>query len=77
MTHRRPLWPWMAALLFVAAAGIGGWFLYSQISNKLNSTKPVAVGLYQNVPEPLAREAMRLAGHKLPVKTKFVMREEG
>ena len=28
------------------------------------------------VPEPLAREAMRLAGHKLPVKTKFVLREE-
>jgi large subunit ribosomal protein L16 len=29
------------------------------------------------VPEPLAREAMRLAGHKLPVKTKFVHREGG
>ena len=28
------------------------------------------------VPEPLAREAMRLAGHKLPVKTKFVERED-
>src|SRR5207244_3518530 len=27
------------------------------------------------VTEPLAREAMRLAGHKLPVKTKFVERE--
>jgi large subunit ribosomal protein L16 len=27
------------------------------------------------VPEPLAREAMRLAGMKLPVKTKFVKRE--
>ena len=27
------------------------------------------------VPEPLAREAMRLAGHKLPVKTRFVLRE--
>ena len=27
------------------------------------------------VSEDLAREAMRLAGHKLPVKTKFVMRE--
>src|SRR3977135_860333 len=26
-------------------------------------------------PEPLAREAMRLAGHKLPIKTKFVLRE--
>jgi large subunit ribosomal protein L16 len=27
------------------------------------------------VPEQLAREAMRLAGHKLPVKTRFVTRE--
>jgi large subunit ribosomal protein L16 len=27
------------------------------------------------VSEPLAREALRLAGHKLPVKTKFVERE--
>ena len=27
------------------------------------------------VPEDLAREAMRLAGHKLPVKTKFVSRD--
>ena len=27
------------------------------------------------VPEDLAREAMRLAGHKLPVRTKFVRRE--
>ena len=27
------------------------------------------------VDEELAREAMRLAGHKLPIKTKFVMRE--
>ncbi len=29
------------------------------------------------VPEELAREAMRKAGHKLPVKTRFVMREDG
>jgi large subunit ribosomal protein L16 len=28
------------------------------------------------VPEDLAREAMRLAGHKLPIRTKFVKREE-
>ena len=28
------------------------------------------------VPEPLAREAIRLAGHKLPVRTKFIQREE-
>ncbi|MEJ7894099.1 MAG: 50S ribosomal protein L16 [Solirubrobacteraceae bacterium] len=29
------------------------------------------------VPEPLAREAIRLAGRKLPIKTKFVHREDG
>jgi large subunit ribosomal protein L16 len=28
------------------------------------------------VGEELAREALRLAGHKLPIKTKFVKREE-
>jgi len=28
------------------------------------------------VPEPLAREAIRLAGRKLPIKSKFVLREE-
>ena len=28
------------------------------------------------VPEAVAREAMRKAGHKLPIRTRFVMREE-
>ncbi|EHL2576003.1 ribosomal protein L16, partial [Listeria monocytogenes] len=28
------------------------------------------------VPEDVAREALRLAAHKLPVKTKIVKREE-
>ena len=27
------------------------------------------------VPEPIAREAMRLASHKLPISTKFVVKE--
>ena len=30
----------------------------------------------QGVPEEIAREAFRLAAHKLPMKTKFVSREE-
>jgi large subunit ribosomal protein L16 len=29
------------------------------------------------VPEPLAKEALRLAGQKLPLKTKFVRRDDG
>lgn len=30
----------------------------------------------QGVSEEVAREAMRLAGHKLPIKSKFVIKEE-
>jgi len=30
----------------------------------------------KGVDEPTAREAMRLAGHKLPIKTKFITREQ-
>jgi beta-lactam-binding protein with PASTA domain/predicted Ser/Thr protein kinase len=60
--HRRPVWPWIAALLFVLGAGIGGWFLYTQISNKLNSSKPIAVGLYLNQQEQLARRNIKADG---------------
>ena len=28
------------------------------------------------VPEPLAREAMRLAAHKLPIETRFIVKEQ-
>jgi eukaryotic-like serine/threonine-protein kinase len=46
--HRRPVWPWIAAFLFVVGAAIGGWFLYHQISNKLASNTPAAVQNYLN-----------------------------
>ena len=31
----------------------------------------------KDVTEAIAREALRLASHKLPIKTKFVMKENG
>ena len=60
--HRRPVWPWVAALLFVIAAAIGGYFLYREISNKLNSTKPIPVGLYLKMPELNARQKIKADG---------------
>jgi serine/threonine-protein kinase len=60
--HRRPVWPWIAALLFVIAAAVGGFFLYKQISNKLNSTKPIPVGLYLKIPELNARQKIKADG---------------
>jgi serine/threonine-protein kinase len=60
--QRRPIWPWIAALLFVIGAAIGGWFLYDQISNKISSNKVVPVELYLNMREQQARDKIKVDG---------------
>src|SRR5213078_749828 len=41
--RRRPIWPWILAVLLLAAAGVAAWFAYTKIQDQLNSSKPVAV----------------------------------
>ena len=48
---RRAIWPWIVALLFVTAALVGGYFLYSQIQDQLSGSKTVAVGNYVGIRE--------------------------
>jgi len=60
--HRRPVWPWVAAFLFVLGAGIGGWFLYNQITNKLASDKVVPVKMYLDMREAPARAKISADG---------------
>src|SRR6266581_4659499 len=48
---RRALWPWFVALLFVSAALVGGYFLYSQIQDQLSGSKTVAVRNYVGLRE--------------------------
>src|SRR2546423_14101260 len=38
--HRRPVWPWIAALLLVIGAGIGGRFPSPPISSQRHPTPP-------------------------------------
>ena len=71
--HRRPVWPWLAALFFVVVAAIGGYLLYSQISNKLAANKPVGVGNYVGIVEALARQKIKADGFA-PVVTKHFSR---
>jgi len=52
--HRRAVWPWIAAALFVVAAAIGGWFVYHQISHQLASNKVVPVSNYEGLRKELA-----------------------
>ena len=66
--HRRPVWPWIAALLFVVGAAIGGWFLYNQINNRLASTTPAAVRNYLNENEQNAKANIQSDGFHAVVK---------
>jgi eukaryotic-like serine/threonine-protein kinase len=60
--HRRPIWPWIAAAAFVIGAGIGGWFLYQQISKKISSNAPVAVEYYVNLTQAEAEAKIQSIG---------------
>jgi eukaryotic-like serine/threonine-protein kinase len=66
--HRRPIWPWIAALAFVLGAGIGGWFLYQQISKKISSNAPVAVEYYVNLSQAEAESKINAIGLTPDVK---------
>jgi serine/threonine-protein kinase len=62
--HRRALWPWFVALLFVAAAIVGGYFLYDQIQDELSGSKTVAVENYVGIREIDAVRNIRKIGLK-------------
>ncbi len=60
--RRRALWPWLVALVFVSAALVGGYFLYSQIQDQLSGSKTVAVGNYLGLREIAADQKIRALG---------------
>jgi serine/threonine-protein kinase len=59
---RRAIWPWIVALLFVTAALVGGYFLYSQLQDQLSGSKTVAVGNYAGLREIAAVKLITDAG---------------
>ncbi|HUJ56821.1 MAG TPA: Stk1 family PASTA domain-containing Ser/Thr kinase [Gaiellaceae bacterium] len=44
---RRPVWPWLVALVFVLAAAAAGWYVYHQVAGPSNVKEPV--GLYTDL----------------------------
>ncbi len=50
----RPIWPWLVTLLLVLAAAAFGWYVYNQIQDQLDETKPVAVPFLEGRRESLA-----------------------
>ncbi len=50
--RKRSLWPWLVALAVIAAAAVGGWYVYTQIQHQLKSNQPIAVENYVGLHEP-------------------------
>jgi eukaryotic-like serine/threonine-protein kinase len=60
--HRRALWPWLLALVLLAGAAIAGWYVYKQVQDQLNTSKPIAVPYVVGIREPQAFSKVRAAG---------------
>jgi beta-lactam-binding protein with PASTA domain/tRNA A-37 threonylcarbamoyl transferase component Bud32 len=59
-SRRRPVWPWFVALLFVVAAGAGGWYVYHQLRSP--SVPKVAVESYINETQTQAADQIDQIG---------------
>jgi eukaryotic-like serine/threonine-protein kinase len=60
--RRRSIWPWLLAVVLVAAAVAGGWYVYTKIQDQLAANKPVAVPFVEGQKEVLAVANIRDAG---------------
>ena len=60
--RRRSIWPWLLAIVLVAAAIAGGWYVYTKIQDQLEANKPVAVPFVEGIKEVNAVEKIRGAG---------------
>ena len=60
--RRRPVWPWVLAVLLLLAAAGAAWFAYTKIQDQLDANKPVSVPFVKGVAEQLAVDKIRGAG---------------
>jgi serine/threonine-protein kinase len=60
---RRPVWPWLLALLLLAAAGYAGYFVYTKVEHQLSSSS-IRVDNYKGIVESLAVSKIRKSGLK-------------
>jgi beta-lactam-binding protein with PASTA domain/tRNA A-37 threonylcarbamoyl transferase component Bud32 len=68
--RRRAVWPWFVALLFVAAAIVGGYFLYDQVQTQLTNSK-VAVENYRGLREITAVRQIHDKGLRFQVVRQY------
>jgi eukaryotic-like serine/threonine-protein kinase len=60
--RRRSIWPWLLALLLIAGALVGGWYVYQGIQDQLSATEAVTVPDVEGIQESLAVQDIRDSG---------------
>jgi beta-lactam-binding protein with PASTA domain len=60
--RRRPIWPWLLAILLLAGALVGGFYAWDRIQDELSATRPVAVPFVEGQRLPVARRNILNAG---------------
>ncbi len=59
---RRPIWPWLLAVLLLAAAGYAGYFVYTKVEHQLSGTSTVSVPFVGSQVEGLAIKNLKAKG---------------
>jgi len=60
--RRRPVWPWLLALLLVVAAGGSGWYAFGKIQDSLGGSGTVSVPFVVSMREDLAVQKLNGVG---------------
>ncbi|MBA2569117.1 MAG: Stk1 family PASTA domain-containing Ser/Thr kinase [Actinobacteria bacterium] len=68
--RRRPLWPWLLAILGLVAALLAGWFAYDRIQDSLSGSSTVSVPNVEGIREHLAVQNLLARGLEPDVKRK-------
>src|ERR671933_131619 len=62
--RRRPVWPWLLTLLFLALAGVAAFFAYEKIQDELNANKSIAVPACEQIEASLCVQKLKDKGLK-------------
>ncbi len=60
--RRRPVWPWLLALLLIVAAGVSGWYAFGKIQDSLGGSGTVSVPFVVSMREDLAVQKLNGMG---------------
>ena len=68
VARRRSWWPWFVGLVVAAGLAVGGYFLYENVREQINESKPVAVEDYEGMTEARAVGLINAEGFKDKVR---------